>query len=82
MVVQCNLFSRHASGWEQRSDGGCAPAFPTDDAESSTLTFYIKTNVDIAILTPAYTLATPVWAGAWISSFSFRSVARGRKSTP
>ena len=24
-------FSRHASGWEQRSDRGCAPAFPTDN---------------------------------------------------
>ena len=32
---QCNLFSRHASGWEQRCDGGCAAAFPTDDAKSS-----------------------------------------------
>jgi transposase len=33
--MRSNLFSRHASGWEQRCDGGCAPAFPADDAKSS-----------------------------------------------
>jgi hypothetical protein len=40
-----------------------------------------KTNVDIAILTPAYTFATPVWGGRLDFKLSFPSVGPGRKST-
>ena len=61
MVVLCNLFSCDADGGEQCGDGGHAAAPRT------TLTVQldadIKTNVDLAILTPAYTFATPVWGG-------------------
>ena len=38
------------------------PLFPRTTLRVQ-LDFYIKTNVDIAIRTPAYTLATPVWGG-------------------
>jgi len=38
------------------------PAFPRTTLRVQ-LDSDIKTNVDIAILTPAYTLATPVWGG-------------------
>src|SRR4029077_17710243 len=41
---------------------GCAPAFPRTTLRVQ-IDSDIKTNVDIAILTPAYTLATPVWGG-------------------
>ena len=59
MVVLGNLFSCDANGGKQPSNGGHATAFPTDDDLTVQLDADIKTNVDLAILTPGYTFATP-----------------------
>ena len=62
MVVLCNLFSFDADGGSNQATADTLPRFPR-----TTLTVQldadIKTNVDLAILTPAYTFATPVWGG-------------------
>ena len=62
MVVLCNLFSCDADGGSNQATADTLPRFPR-----TTLTVQldadIKTNVDLAILTPAYTFATPVWGG-------------------
>jgi hypothetical protein len=62
VVVLCNLFSCHADGGSNQATADTLPRFPR-----TTLTVQldadIKTNVDLAILTPAYTFATPVWGG-------------------
>jgi len=62
VVILCNLFSCDADGGNNQAAADTLPRFPR-----TTLTVQldadIKTNVDLAILTPAYTFATPVWGG-------------------
>ena len=67
-------------GGSNQATADTLPRFPRTTLTTQ-LDADIKTNVDLAILTPGYTFATPVWGGGWTSSFLFLSAPRGRRST-